>query len=129
MCSCVQIATVEWSVSGGGNPLGGGKSECFQVSSQVLFSGISVDSEKILIYVKHNHCLIYLLETTMETLVSSWESGINANRNVKNREELLTDLRKEIEEILLHEKKVNSKGVETKFQRTNDITEEVIDIS
>ena len=99
------------------------------MSSQVLFSGISVDSEKILIYVKHNHCLIYLLETTMETLVSSWESGINANRNVKNREELLTDLRKEIEEILLHEKKVNSKGVETKFQRTNDITEEVIDIS
>ena len=65
----------------------------------------------------------------MESLVSSWESGINANRNVKNREELLTDLRKEIEEILLHEKKVNSKGVETKFQRTNDKTEEVIDIS
>ena len=65
----------------------------------------------------------------MESLVSSWESGINANRNVKNREELLTDLRKEIEEILLHEKKVNSKGVETKFQRTNDQTEEVIDIS
>ena len=61
--------------------------------------------------------------------MSSWESGINANRNVKNREELLTDLRKEIEEILLHEKKVNSKGVETKFQRTNDKTEEVIDIS
>ena len=61
--------------------------------------------------------------------MSSWESGISANRNVKNREELLTDLRKEIEEILLHEKKVNSKGVETKFQRTNDITEEVIDIS
>ena len=65
----------------------------------------------------------------MESLVSSWESGINANRNVKNREELLTDLRKEIEEILLHEKKVNSKGVETKFQRTNDQTEEAIDIS
>ena len=47
MCSCVPIATLETSISAGLNPLGGGESECFQVSSQVLFKDISVNGKKL----------------------------------------------------------------------------------
>ena len=69
--------------------------------------------------------LVFFVETTMDSLVSDWDLEISVDRDADNREEIVNDLRKVIEKSLLHEQKVRSKGVETKYQRTNDLAEKV----